>query len=236
MAGSVWLSAVLVLLMLSTSISSINGDNNRVELALYYETLCPYCSNFMVNYLPTIFQNGLVDIINLKLVPYGNAKIVGPNNTITCQHGPYECLLNTVEACTLHVWPDLNKHYTFIYCVERLVVQHKYTEWESCFKTTGFDSKPIEDCYKGGLGKQFEMEYAKQTNSINPPHRYVPWVTVNGQPLYDDYENFTSYVCKAYKGSVVPKGCKDVHHHPHETVSSSLSKTSQRRQMKTAPA
>jgi len=23
------------------------------------------------------------------------------------QHGPYECLLNTVEACAIDAWPDL---------------------------------------------------------------------------------------------------------------------------------
>lgn len=23
------------------------------------------------------------------------------------QHGPYECLLNTVEACAINAWPDL---------------------------------------------------------------------------------------------------------------------------------
>ena len=23
------------------------------------------------------------------------------------QHGPFECLLNTVEACAIHIWPDL---------------------------------------------------------------------------------------------------------------------------------
>jgi hypothetical protein len=23
------------------------------------------------------------------------------------QHGPYECLLNTVEACAIHAWPKL---------------------------------------------------------------------------------------------------------------------------------
>ncbi|KAF5176074.1 Gamma-interferon-inducible lysosomal thiol reductase [Thalictrum thalictroides] len=195
---------MLVIFSSSTSVSP-----QKVELALYYETLCPYCSNFMVNYLPEIFKNGLIDVIDLKLIPYGNAKLAS-DDTITCQHGQYECLLNTVEACVLHVWPDLKKQYSFIYCVERLVYEHKPTEWESCFAKTGFDSKPIEDCYKSGLGKQLDLQYAKVTNNLQPPHKYVPWVTVNGQPLYDDYENFITYVCKAYKGNPVPKACKDL--------------------------
>nr|DAD28106.1 TPA_asm: hypothetical protein HUJ06_029574 [Nelumbo nucifera] len=83
-----------------------SSASGKVSLALYYETLCPYCSSFIVKHLANVFEKGLIKIVDLKLVPYGNAK-VGSNNTITCQHGSYECLLNTVEACAINVWPDL---------------------------------------------------------------------------------------------------------------------------------
>lgn len=32
---------------------------------------------------------------------------------------------------------------------------------------------------------QLELGYAAETNNLKPPHRYVPWVVVDGQPLYD---------------------------------------------------
>lgn len=38
----------------------------------------------MVNYLPKIFDDGLVSIVDLRLVPFGNAR-VGPNGSIYCQ-------------------------------------------------------------------------------------------------------------------------------------------------------
>ncbi|XVF68462.1 hypothetical protein PTKIN_Ptkin11bG0004800 [Pterospermum kingtungense] len=190
----------------SASKITLPSDSSKVSLTLYYESLCPYSANFIVNYLPKLFQDDLISIVDLRLVPWGNAKITG-NDTFSCQHGPAECLLNTVEACAIDAWPQLNDHFPFIYCVEALVYERKYLEWESCFEELGLESKTITDCYAGGLGLKLDLQYAAETNALEPPHRYVPWVVVDGQPLYEDYENYISYVCKAYKGTALPSAC-----------------------------
>ncbi|KAK9217308.1 hypothetical protein WN943_005934 [Citrus x changshan-huyou] len=44
-----------------------------------------------------------------------------------------------------------------------------------------------------------ELKYAAETNSLVPLHQYVPWVIVDGQPQYEEYENLIGYICKAYK-------------------------------------
>ncbi|KAG4974684.1 hypothetical protein AAZX31_11G190700 [Glycine max] len=181
-------------------------SHDKVSLELYYESLCPYSANFIVNHLPKIFTPDLAPIVHLKLVPWGNAKLRA-NATFDCQHGPYECLLNTVEACAIHIWPQLSKHFPFIYCVEDLVFQSKREEWESCFEKLDLDSEPINQCYNSEHGKQLELQYAAETSALEPPHKYVPWVVVDGEPLYEDYENFLSYLCKAYKGTVTPQSC-----------------------------
>ncbi|KAI7757892.1 hypothetical protein M8C21_032461 [Ambrosia artemisiifolia] len=128
------------------------------------------------------------------------------------QHGKWECLLNTVEACVIHAWPDVTDHFPFVYCVERLNNEGKYTEWEKCFDILNLDPKPVADCYNSGLGHKLEVQYADETKALEPPHAYVPWVVVNDQPLYEDYTNFISYICKAYKGSNVPQACLGLSH------------------------
>ncbi|CAJ1960463.1 unnamed protein product [Sphenostylis stenocarpa] len=190
----------------SRSESKSESHTPKVSLELYYESLCPYSANFIVNFLPKIFTGDLAPVVDLKLVPWGNAKL-RPNATFDCQHGPYECLLNTVEACAINTWPKLSKHFLFIYCVEDLVYQRKRDEWESCFEKLHLDSEPIKQCYNGEQGKQLELQYAAETNALQPPHKYVPWVVVDGEPLYEDYENFLSYICKAYKGTHTPRSC-----------------------------
>ncbi|KAI3986503.1 hypothetical protein MKX01_037785 [Papaver californicum] len=215
-SSSVFVLSLFILLCSTQSSSAptgINGLNytccqeaSKVTLALHYETLCPYCSNFMVNYLPKIFSNGLIDIIDLKLIPYGNAKIT-TDNVITCQHGPTECELNTVEACALQVWPAQDKHFNFINCVETFVYNGQQSQWKSCYSKLGYEEESINECYNSGLGKQLELEYAKVTGGLNPPHKYVPWVTVNDVPLYDEYRTFETNVCNAYEGTK-PAACK----------------------------
>ncbi|CAA3000961.1 gamma-interferon-inducible lysosomal thiol reductase-like [Olea europaea subsp. europaea] len=208
---------LLILLIISSlfvnpssgrSIHGLGSEKEKVTLEIYYESLCPYCSNLIVNYLYKLFDTGIIAITQLKLIPYGNAKIRA-NGTITCQHGQYECLLNTVEACAIDVWPDLSEHFPFIYCIESLVYQGNYTQWETCFEKLGLDPNPVANCYSSGRGKELELGYAAETNNLKPPHRYVPWVVVDGQPLYDDYRNFISYICKAYHGTSVPSACSE---------------------------
>lgn len=96
------LSFALLLVSISTAVS--DPAAKKVNLSLYYESLCPYSARFIVNQLDKIFSNGLISIVDLQLFPYGNAKVLS-DGEIICQHGSYECLLNTVEACAIDAWP-----------------------------------------------------------------------------------------------------------------------------------
>ncbi|KAK0584726.1 hypothetical protein LWI29_017662 [Acer saccharum] len=60
----------------AASYSNFNGnkvssapDPQNVNLSIYYETVSPNCSKFIVKNLESVFNNGLISIISLRLVP-----------------------------------------------------------------------------------------------------------------------------------------------------------------------
>ncbi|XP_010450256.1 PREDICTED: gamma-interferon-inducible-lysosomal thiol reductase [Camelina sativa] len=189
------------LVLFTSSNKLVAGESDKVKLNLYYESLCPSCQNFIVHYLGKVFSTDLHTITDLKLVPFGNAH-VSDDLTVTCQHGEEECKLNALEACAISTWPNQRLHYRFIRCVET-----NTNAWESCAKKYGGD-KAISDCYNGDLSKELILGYANQTLSLKPEHKYVPWMTLNGEPLYENIDNFVDLVCKAYNGkAALPKLC-----------------------------
>ncbi|KAL3038143.1 hypothetical protein AAZX31_01G113200 [Glycine max] len=197
-----------LLLLLLVAPSSSGAPNEKVTLSLYYESLCPYRADFIVNHLVRLFQTGLISIVNLRLVPWGNARIA-PDGTVVCQHGDDECFLNTIEACAITIYPDVVQHFRFVRCLERLTLEGRHNQWVNCFQMTGLGTSPI-DCYTNGNGKAIDQKYAKETAQLNPPHRFVPWVVVNSQALQEDYQNFVTYICRAYKGNVIPNACRSL--------------------------
>ena len=77
----------LIFFFLFTSSSAsriLPSHSQKVSLGLYYESLCPYSANFIVNYLAQLFETDLISVVDLKLVPWGNAKLRG-NDTFDCQ-------------------------------------------------------------------------------------------------------------------------------------------------------
>ncbi|KAL2330689.1 hypothetical protein Fmac_018270 [Flemingia macrophylla] len=88
--------------------------SQKVNLSVYYASLCQPCATFIVKNLEGIFHGDLINIVNLQLVPWANASVDKTNHSIICQNGPDECELNSLEACALTVFNDVNKHYALI--------------------------------------------------------------------------------------------------------------------------
>merc|ERR1712013_497902 len=76
--------------------------STRLGVTLYYESYCPFCQNFWVEQLAPTYEC-TSKMIDLRLVPYGNAKHSGnPPYKFTCQHGEQECAGDLFESALLN--------------------------------------------------------------------------------------------------------------------------------------
>jgi interferon gamma-inducible protein 30 len=79
----------------------VRDGNDKVNFTLYYETLCPDCRQFIKTELYRAY-NSVLDIVNITLVPYGNAhetyQPATQDYAFVCQHGADECLGNLIHV------------------------------------------------------------------------------------------------------------------------------------------
>ena len=92
-----------------------------------------------------------------------------------------------------------------------------------CAAKTKIDFSKIDACTKSALGNQLEHQYAVQTDQLQPPHQYVPWVTVNGVHT-EEIENealsdLIGLICRTYKVSRSWERRKNrFHRHSRESI------------------
>ncbi|RDY10258.1 Gamma-interferon-inducible lysosomal thiol reductase, partial [Mucuna pruriens] len=161
----------------------------------------------LIRDLRNVFDRNLISFVNLQLVPWANAYLNNTNNSISCQNGPDECELNSLESCALNIWPKVDIQYFLINCFEFMAIDGRSKKWQDCTNELGLPKGPILNCFNGGNGTELGKTYINKTAQLFPPPSFVPWVVVNNQPVGEDYANFTYYVCKAIKGYVVPEAC-----------------------------
>lgn len=184
-----------------------------VNLTLYYESLCPDCKRFFATQLYQTWKAVGTKVLNLTLVPYGNARETEDKGTwvFECQHGKEECVGNIIETCSINILKDINVYFDFIYCMEGKTSMPEVAAKECAFGM-GIESDlpAIMTCANGAQGNMLEHQMALMTDALNPPHQYVPWVTINGVHTEKmermAEEDLLSLVCETYKG-IPPKVC-----------------------------
>lgn len=199
------------------------GVDEKVKVELYYESQCPGCRALVTNSFSQAFQTeGFLDMAEVEFVPFGNAKETkNADGTyeFECQHGPSECIYNTIEACALAKIDDPLLAFRYIDCIERSdesrdPEQDFYKVAITCCELTNLPENTVsqmEECAMGLEGIQLEHEAATKTEALDPPHAYVPYVVVNGE--YDDkvqdaiMNSLFNYVCDAYLGSNKSPSC-----------------------------
>jgi len=144
-----------------------------------------------------------MDIMNVTLVPFGNARY--RSGKLSCQHGPNECVANSYEQCAIDAYPDFKTHYPFYLCMERAgskMVHHA----KECAEGAGLNYTAIEACVNDPVkSAALQHKYAALTPT---DHKYTPWVVVNGTLSRSAGDKLLEEVCAAYTGSV-PPGCID---------------------------
>ena len=159
-------------------------------------------------------KKDMVDIINLKIVPYGNTHMI--SNEFHCQHGVAECMSDVMMQCSLYKLSDNIADissgsnsilaWPFIKC---LTVDNKGhpTAAETCFQSTLAAStqltwSTVADCYTNN-----STDVQSAAMRATPPHDYTAWVVVNHFHISDP-NYLMSSVCEAYTGPK-PASCTD---------------------------
>lgn len=189
-------------------INEVNAP--KVELALYYESLCPDCQDFILNQLYPTYKK-VPEIFNLTLVPFGNAyeSQEGGQWKFDCQHGKEECIGNIIETCAISLLKNVTVYFPFVYCLEKNIGdKDPHTVAKQCAKDLGIDYSPIDACQSGPLGNRLEHEMALKTEALVPKHQYVPWIVLNGkhtEKIQDKaQDNLLKLLCEYYTGTKPP--------------------------------
>ncbi|KAG6455192.1 hypothetical protein O3G_MSEX009104 [Manduca sexta] len=165
----------------------------KVNVKIYYETLCPYCINFFVYYLqPEIVS--LHKYLNIRLYPYGNAetKEEGDHYEITCQHGESECYGNKLHACAIDIIKNVTKSTLYNCCL--MGNQSDDNAATECGVQMKIDADPIKECAKSDKGNQLLKDYGEKSMYVGYPG--VPFILVDGKTSSADV--FKKDICEAF--------------------------------------
>jgi len=168
--------------------------HGRVPIHVYYESRCPYSLDFLSSTLFPLWNNEeLRAYLDFKLYPYGNAVAI-PNANISegykfwhpeaeaypnihvCQHGPEECLGNTIQACLLKKL-DPDKSLAVIFCMADAPSQSIEMSSFECMKKHDVSLEVVAQCANGGVGNSLMTTNGERTRAAGVTQ--TPWVLIN---------------------------------------------------------
>ncbi|XP_076817105.1 gamma-interferon-inducible lysosomal thiol reductase-like [Clavelina lepadiformis] len=182
-------------------------DAKPVSISLYYESLCPYCRQFITDQLyPTWKSLQKSGAMVVDMVAYGNAHETQVSSgywNYTCQHGPEECTGNFIENCIQKYTDNVfDAYFPVIYCMESS--KDPIAAAEKCVTSAMLDWNVISKCASGKEGNGLMHQAALNTDVLQPKHKYVPWILVNGQHTegmqQEAQTNLLKVVCETYTG------------------------------------
>ena len=135
--------AVAVVALCALMLHTVNAaEAGKVEVGYYMESLCPDCIQFSTTTLRKAIEGGLLDIMDLKIFPYGNAR--GTGSHITCQHGQQECKGNLLETCLISMNPKVETFWPAFECMD--LRRDPVGDAESCINKYNLNYTSVLDC------------------------------------------------------------------------------------------
>ncbi|CAB3250889.1 unnamed protein product [Arctia plantaginis] len=188
--------------MFCSVLAKSKKDDNKVKIAVYYESLCPDSKAFIVQQLAPVWRD-FRGVIKVKLVPYGKAthdKVDGKWQ-FNCHHGADECYGNKIQSCILkdRAFLDTEKMEAVI-CLMSQTNPDK--SLDTCLTQVNkiSESSKIKKCASGDQGSDLLAAYGNKTDQVSRPLSFVPTIIINekfDQTTQDEaFSNLKSVVCR----------------------------------------
>ena len=114
----------------------------------------PGCEQFIQTHLKETYDALGPSVMDLTVIPYGNALIDTTGQTVQCQHGEGECDANIYELCAIRAYPDPQQYVPFLECMAGQLTpgyrKEKYDppkEFQECAATAHMFWPSIRDCH-----------------------------------------------------------------------------------------
>ncbi|XP_068245450.1 gamma-interferon-inducible lysosomal thiol reductase-like isoform X3 [Palaemon carinicauda] len=180
--------------------------NPPMNVAVYYEALCPDSRHFVMKQLTPAFKK-LNDIIDLHLVPYGKASTMEKNGKFTfeCQHGPLECQANMVHACVTNIFKDQTKQLSIVHCMIDKNMQ-PLVAGQKCVENHKEKWADVENCINSDHGANILKHMGDMTHSLKPKASFIPTITIDGSQDEQKHilQDFHKVLCQKFKGPKHP--------------------------------
>ena len=164
----------------------------------------PDCQNYFQTQIePSLQILQDANIVNLTLVPFGNAEIDSTRQIVMCQHGLDECDANSYEQCVISLNPSPSQYLPVLFCAESNFSRGTKNDldpsiiFEYC--ASGLDFALIKGCHDNPV---ISWELQEEASKLTPSyHTAVPWVEINGMQI--DVENtiLSEEICTSYLSS-----------------------------------
>nr|XP_021187336.2 gamma-interferon-inducible lysosomal thiol reductase [Helicoverpa armigera] len=182
--------------------SNATAVKDKVEIKVYYETLCQFSVDFFVQQLEPALKR-LPSHLDIHLIPYGHAETIRANGgyKFNCQHGVPECFGNTLQACAIDVLKNTTKVLPFNTCLMRNIsYRTSYSHVMSVINWCGAEHdvhvQDIWRCVHSRRGSYLLKRYGDETHAVAPA--FVPYLTIDGTTLYQEQalNNLVATVCQ----------------------------------------